>query len=237
MSIWSTKEFEQWVKSETAPPDVLYLSADKSISSEQATIITTLQTLEYLKMYSYIGKSLPSNFAMLGNLVFLTITSQSEDESFDSFPEEIYQLTKLQHLKISGHRFAQIDTEIGNLQELRTVDFSRNLIRNIPDSFSSLERLQKVNLSGNVNINMNPILAIDSLYSLDLRCVDTIMVQENAKLPHSLAYFVYGQSMPDFLKDMWAERSPEIDYPAFQATMVRQLQKEALQVMQEELDN
>ena len=236
MSIWSSKEFESWIIQENYNeiPDAFYLGLNPITSFEKATAITHLRNLEYLKIYSYIGKSLPYGFFMLQNLTFLTITAHSHDESLEIFPPEIYKLTKLLQLKISGHRFNRIDSEIGNLQNLHDLDLSHNLISKIPESFAFLN-LTQLNLSHNVSIKMDTILAISSLISLDVRDVDTI-TSGNGMIPPSLEIFLYGDSLPEILKDSWDVRGPEINYSLFRAKANKELRAEALEVMEDELE-
>ena len=236
MSIWSAKEFDTWIKkNDGTNPNVFYLSLDKPITYEQSIIITKLRELEYLKMHCYTGQSLPFNFEILENLVFLTISAQSESESFESFPHQICRLTNLQHLKISGHCFTSINDSIGNLENLITLDLSHNKLSEIPPNLSRLKRLQKLNLSFNSCINIDPALQIDSLLSLDLSGVDIITFRENIQFPESLTKFSYSQSIPNYLKDMWISRLPEVDYNAFQTSVFNTLRKEGLEIMQDEL--
>ena len=233
MSIWSSKDFVCWDESES---DAFYLSLDKAISRENVDRIPLLKNLEYLKIFCYIGKSLPVNFATLRNLISLTITPNNKNDSLDTFPSEICQLTKLQNLSISGHQFTSVDPLVGNLQELRFLDLSCNLICDIPESFASLKRLQTFNLSNNVHIDIDIILKIESLYSLNLSDVYNITGGADGQLPESLCEFKYGDSLSNSLKETWIGRNP-INYQTFQANALGQLLKEALQVMHEELEN
>lgn len=249
---WSSFEYNLWLdagmptenyKDSTGniinpSKDVVFLHLDKILSRPDACFLPKLRGLETLKIDRYIGVVMPFNFSQLENLEFLSITARSDIDSLEYFPSEICHLKKLQDLKISGHRFNIVDRYICLLTNLHTLDLSHNRITKIPESFSLFPHLEKLNLADNISIDIKPILEIDSLRSLDLTDVQ-IVTGMATKLPAalvSLKYNKFSESFPTSLKALWNERSPEVDYATFQATVIRKLRDEALQIMDEELE-
>lgn len=245
MSVWSSFEFERWL--EAGEPvenymdddkiinpgtDVIHLYLDATSTVIHLSSVSKFKNLEYLKLCQYVGTELPQTVSTLRNLVFLSINSQP-DTSLTSFPEEVCQLEKLQDLKISGQRFTSVSNHITLLQDLHTLDLSRNLINEVPN-MSCLTRLQSINLSGNPSVNIDNVLRIDSLRTIDLTGVSTIVYDgTDTRLPGALTTFIYGDSMPDRLKDLWVERNRQVNFPAFRSMVQKKLHEEALKIMEE----
>ena len=150
------------------------------------------------------------------------------------FPTGVCELGKLQDLKLTGHRFSTIDTLLYLARDLRTLDLSHNRIVEVPDTLSRLKYLEKLNLSDTITVNIEPILKIDSLRSLDLTY--TQVTGEATKLPGALLAFKFSDTLPESLRTLW-ERSRGVDYPAFHASVLGKLHNEALQIMEEEREN
>ena len=251
MSVWSSFEFTRWLDADMPAEnykdangsiinpsrDVVYMYLESKVSFQDAHFIANLQALEYLKMSLYDGTSLPFNFMMLQELIFLSISPASETSSLEVFPTAICQLKNLQDLKLSGHRFQHLDSLLYIAYDLHTLDLSNNRIVEVPTTLSRLKHLQRLNLSGNISVNIEPILEIDSLRFLDV--TDTVVTGFATKLPSALTHFLFGKSsdsFPESLLYLWNTRE-EVNYTTFHVNVIKKLQQEAYQIMDEELEN
>ncbi len=66
-----------------------------------------------------------------------------------SLPEELWELTNLRGLDLSGNKIGELPEQIGLLTNLRGLSLSRNQISNIPKQIGQLTNLQELSLRGN----------------------------------------------------------------------------------------
>jgi internalin A len=71
-------------------------------------------------------------------------------------PSEIWQLTQLQRLDLSGNRLSQLPPEIGKLTHLRVLTLDGNRLSQLPPEIGKLTHLWKLILSSN-NLSLLPI--------------------------------------------------------------------------------
>ena len=246
--VWSSFEFQHWLDAGmpvenykdvdgsiiNPSKEVVFLSLENVLSRPDAHFIPKLEALESLTISRYVGTSLPFNFYHLQNLGSLSVTSNSSEDGLVGFPTSVCELGKLQDLKLTGHRFSTIDTLLYLVRDLRTLDLSHNRIIEVPETLSRLKYLEKLNLSDNITVNIEPILKIDSLRSLDLTY--TRVSGESTKLPGALLDFKFSDTLPESLRTLW-EQSQGVDYPSFHAGVLGKLHDEALQIMEEEREN
>lgn len=78
---------------------------------------------------------------------------QTHDEDFilnlPTIPPELFSLTDLKFLMISGNGLTELPPEIGQLKNLETLALSRNRLTSLPDEISQLKNLKLLLLSGN----------------------------------------------------------------------------------------
>jgi Leucine-rich repeat (LRR) protein len=67
----------------------------------------------------------------------------------DSIPEEVFQLTNLQELRLTGCHLNIINRNIGKLQSLRFLHLNRNNLVRLPEEFTQLTHLVLLDISRN----------------------------------------------------------------------------------------
>lgn len=67
----------------------------------------------------------------------------------DSIPEEVFQLTNLQELRLTGCHLNIINKNIGKLKNLRFLHLNRNNLVRLPEEFTQLTRLVLLDISRN----------------------------------------------------------------------------------------
>jgi Leucine-rich repeat (LRR) protein len=67
---------------------------------------------------------------------------------FDSLPAVVYEITSLKKLTFSRNQIERIDEKIGQLSELRYLDFWDNPIGVFPEAFLNLKKLKVVHAEG-----------------------------------------------------------------------------------------
>jgi internalin A len=70
-------------------------------------------------------------------------------QALTQLPEELEQLTQLQHLDLSYNQLTSIPETLGQLTQLQHLDLSYNQLTSIPETLGQLTQLQHLNLSGN----------------------------------------------------------------------------------------
>ncbi|MDJ0516045.1 MAG: COR domain-containing protein, partial [Trichodesmium sp. MO_231.B1] len=64
-------------------------------------------------------------------------------------PESIGNLTKLEHLDLTGNQLKNLPESIGNLTKLEHLDLTGNQLKNLPESIGNLTKLEHLDLSFN----------------------------------------------------------------------------------------
>ena len=67
----------------------------------------------------------------------------------DSIPEEVFQLTNLQELRLTGCHLNVINRNIGKLKKLRFLHLNRNNLVRLPEEFTQLTQLVLLDISRN----------------------------------------------------------------------------------------
>ena len=89
--------------------------------------------------------ALPDTLTLLPQLWVLDIT----ENSFDSLPEVIGELTQLRILRAGNNRISTLPPAISNLKQLRELHIADNGLQALPAEIGELERLQVLDFSGN----------------------------------------------------------------------------------------
>ena len=77
------------------------------------------------------------------------------NNTFDTLPPEIGNLSELLTLKVSQNHLTALPPEIGNLLQLQALDASKNNLMQLPDAIGNLSALFTFNISGN-NLTVLP---------------------------------------------------------------------------------
>ncbi len=120
--------------------------------------------------------------SMQGYVLFLT---GFMTKKYDEFPPQIFDLTQLNQLQLSGNNVKNVPDDIGSLINLKVLklhknkieevapgigklvnleklDLSKNNLKSLPNEISKLKKLKKINLKGN-NFSKQEIERIKSL--------------------------------------------------------------------------
>lgn len=128
-----------------------------------------LKELRTLRAYNNRLESLPASFENFSQLTVLLISNNS----FTVFPDVICQITTLAYLDISFNKITAFPDEIGNLTRLvRLYAIGNRLAGPLPQSFSKLEKLQKL------DVRQNLLTELDVLSSLPN--LETVLADYNA---------------------------------------------------------
>ncbi len=74
---------------------------------------------------------------------------RGEEEKLKVIPMEVFELTWLEHLLLSGNKLASFPDAITKLSNLRVLDLSKNMLTDIPPSISKLMNLRRLHLNDN----------------------------------------------------------------------------------------
>lgn len=145
--------------------NVMALRLTKNNLQSIPSVFLTLQGLTYLKSSGNPLTSLSDSLGMLSQLRFLELY----DAGFDTLPDGIYGLTRLQSLVLSGNKdtlcFTKNIAALGHsLTELR---ISNSLLDTLPDEFTSLAKLNRLILyKCKLNEIPQPVLNMGKLSEL-----------------------------------------------------------------------
>ena len=105
--------------------------------------LSHIRYLETLKLSGNQFDSIPPVLYSMKNLRHLNL-SDNRIEKFD-----IYTLTRLQSLDLSGNGLTTITKSTGKLKQLRYLDLANNSLTEVPVSIGSMRKLKELDLSGN----------------------------------------------------------------------------------------
>ncbi|EOY20011.1 NB-ARC domain-containing disease resistance protein, putative [Theobroma cacao] len=106
--------------------------------------VCNVKQLRYLDLSGAALRCLPERVGCLHNLETLKL---SGCHRLTLLPANLWNLTKLEHLDISGTPILELLDSIGNLKELGYLDLSGTKIQFLPEGVCSLYNLQTLNLS------------------------------------------------------------------------------------------
>ncbi|PHI17992.1 hypothetical protein CEQ90_20265 [Lewinellaceae bacterium SD302] len=111
---------------------------------------------------------LPEEISELKWLKYL-IVSPLEKSSIVGIHESIFDLSFLEEFELKNHRIQELSPSINKFENLRSLNLSNNLLRNIPSIDTISVSLRSLNLSSN-NIEVFPesIIGLKNLEELDL---------------------------------------------------------------------
>jgi Leucine-rich repeat (LRR) protein len=114
-----------------------------------------LKGLESLTLYSGI-RFLPQNICNLSGLKSLFIGGPINTDVAFTIPDDIWHLTNLEILHISGQNLKSVTSNIGKLSKMRFLDLSNCELDSVPSSISEFKNLYSLNLGGN-NLSSIPL--------------------------------------------------------------------------------
>lgn len=124
--------------------------------------------LPKLKKLSYIGcdiKILPNGIGLLSErLLDLSISIDNLEDA-----DALYTLHNLKKLTIHGS-FDSIPDRIKNLQKIEELTIISVELKKLPETFGFLKRLKKINLVGEIGLDIDPKLDIEQFFSQIAQC-------------------------------------------------------------------
>jgi len=141
-----------------------------TVSMPQLPDLSMLQNLVVFKAELGKIKKLPSTFAALKSIKYLSITGMVV---FEEFPKEICNIESLEELHIELRNANPIPDEIGNLSHLKNIYLvDCQNISKLPVTIGKLKNLEFIYLSDAKNsLDITPLINLEHQYSLMLvRC-------------------------------------------------------------------
>jgi Leucine rich repeat len=124
------------------------------------------ECVKVLRLWGRHLSEFPKNIANYSNLEALDI---ADNNTIDSIPDSIGQLTKLEGLAFTNSRLKYLPATIGNLKRLKDLALIDNNFETLPESIGDLSSLERLNLCGN-NIKTLP-KSIIRLKNLKFLCL------------------------------------------------------------------
>ncbi len=111
----------------------------------------------------------------------------------EEVPEQVFSLTQLQTLVLTGNQLQTISPDIGRLTQLRTLDLSGNQLADLPDELKHLEKLIRLELASNQLSALPNIFAkMTNLQVLDVYGNQLIKLPASIVLCHNLQEFRFA---------------------------------------------
>jgi len=148
-------------KIETLPASICEMDSLKQLDivslplKELPVNFGNLKGLESLTLYSGI-RFLPQNICNLSGLKSLFIGGPINTDVAFTIPDDIWHLTNLEILHISGQNLKSVTSNIGKLSKMRFLDLSNCELDSVPSSISEFKNLYSLNLGGN-NLSSIPL--------------------------------------------------------------------------------
>jgi N-acetyl-anhydromuramyl-L-alanine amidase AmpD/Asp-tRNA(Asn)/Glu-tRNA(Gln) amidotransferase C subunit len=122
----------------------------------------------------------PEGISKMSNLKYLDISGNSENQNFFSkFPGNLYQLGKLEKLKLSYCNIEKLPINLGNISSLKYLDLNNNKLTTLPQSVEKLDSLNYLNLFEN-KIELGGIINLLSNFNNSV-VISTQNAKEHAK--------------------------------------------------------
>jgi Leucine-rich repeat (LRR) protein len=105
-------------------------------------IADNFKQLEYLNFEDNAISSLPENIGNLINLDTLILRFNQDNKVLSSLPESFGQLTSLRYLDLQGMEINNLPESFSNLVNLKYLNLYDNFINNLPENFGNLKSLE-----------------------------------------------------------------------------------------------
>lgn len=136
-------------------PKLKKLDLTGGVYTQLSNNIKQLTALEELKLKDNNIKALPDSIIKLQKLRVLNL-----EHTAYLYDEDVYaKLAKMnvEELNFAASGLFEISNNIGNAKSLKKLDYSVNDIKILPASFTQLSKLQSLNLSKNLNLDLNAL--------------------------------------------------------------------------------
>ena len=140
--------------------------------------LSNIEKLTHLEINCEKHPTLPSEIGDLKQLTFLKIFGGWEDSRFTRLPPEIGQLENLKTLEIHSHMLSALPSEIGALSNLMSLKLHCNNLTTLPEDAGRLENIQEVDF---YLPNLESIPSIQFLKNLSNIDLDLPELQELSK--------------------------------------------------------
>ncbi len=130
--------------------------------------IGSLTNLKHLWLWGNNLQGLPSDFFDLSSTLEILDLSHNTALGEATAVSIIQSFTNLEGLYLRELGLTSIPDEIGNIQNLNTVDFTYNSLQSLPASFFTLDQMQRLYLGDNdLEMSFSELLVFDSLRSIN----------------------------------------------------------------------